>query len=274
VASLRPLLHGGGGPPSADDVARDTRAGAPLLLVAFAAWIAYLVRAPDPERLFWIAATLGLLASVPFVYGDAGFRGLAAAYPFLAAALAIGLQRRPPARAPMRTQRSLVRGAAALTIALLAVALVGPACARAVTRRPPPDLLRQADAGAVVMAPAESPTVVVSARPAGVSRVPRIERRDLLRMLAWAGLEPEQEAHLAGARPPFAVLSAYDYGGRREALLIAPVEMLREGSALLSVQVRAVAGSAFLEVVGWRRLDEPGAQRHEATPAPESEPEG
>jgi hypothetical protein len=220
-----------------------------------------------------MAATLGLLASVPFVYGDAGFRGLAAVYPLMAGALAIGLGRRAPL-AREETQRAIVRGAAALAVALLAIALAGPALARALTRRPSPGLLQQAEAGAVVLVPADSPAVIISARPAGAGRTPRIERRDLLRMLAWAGLEPQQEAHLAGARPPFAVLSAYDYAARRQRLLLAPVEVLREGGALLAVQVQAVPGSAFLDVVGWRRLGEAGAPRHDAAPTPEAEPEG
>ena len=100
----------------------------------------------------------------------------------------------------------------------------------------------------------------------------RVDRRDLTRMLEWAGLEPEQQAHIAQARTPYAVISAYDHAGRRQVLLLAPVEMLREGRAYLSVQAQAVPQSQLLEVVRWRRLDEPGVFRQRTAPA--AEPEG
>jgi len=272
VVTWRPLFDADGGPPSGEDLARDTRMAAPLLLAGALAWLAYLWRAPVQDRSFWLAAAAGLLCSVPFVYGDAGFRGLAPVYPFIAAALAVGLGRRPRREPGLNAQRRLVSGTAALAAGLLLLAVAGPAVARASARRPAPELLRQAEPGAVVIAPADATAVVVSGvRRAPFARVPRIERREFLRMLEWAGLEPGQRAHLEGARAPFALVSAYDYRGRRQALLVAPADLLREGGAFLSVQVQPAPGSQFVDVVAWRRLDEPWSARHGA--AAPAEPE-
>ncbi|HET8644356.1 MAG TPA: hypothetical protein VFO85_02630, partial [Vicinamibacteria bacterium] len=227
------------------------------------------------DRAFWLAAAAGLLASVPFVYGDAGFRGLASSYPFFAAALGLGLGLRERGAPAERTQRALAWPAAAITVALVVLGVAGPALARLFWPRPQPVLVRAAVPGTLVLAPARATSMVVSnvRRAAGTS-VPRIDRRDLARMLEWAGLEPEQQAHFARARTPFALMSAYDHAGRRQALLLAPLELLREGGAYLAVEVRAVEGSRFLEVVGWRRLDgsaPPQVMPPEPGPAPEPE---
>lgn len=273
VASLRPLFEGGTGPPTPPQVGRDVRAAAPLLLAGLLAWLAYLWRAPAEDRWLWIAVAVGLLASVPFVYGDAGFRGLAASYPLIATALGIGLGRRDRPPAVPRTQRALVASAGAVAVALLVLALAGPAVARLFWKRPGADLVRTADPGAIVMVPADSVSVVVTnLRRARGLELARVDRRDLTRMLEWAGLEPEQQAHIAQARTPYAVISAYDHAGRRQVLLLAPVEMLREGRAYLSVQAQPVPQSQLLEVVRWRRLDEPGVFRQRTAPA--AEPEG
>jgi hypothetical protein len=76
--------------------------------------------------------------------------------------------------------------------------------------------------------------------------VPRIERREFLRMLEWAALE-RRIAPAEAARTPFAVVSAFDYLGRRQALLPAPVEVMREGATFLSVQVQPAEGTPFAD---------------------------
>ena len=100
--------------------------------------------------------------------------------------------------------------------------------------------------------------------------MPRIERREFLRLLEWAALEVPHRAPLEAARTPFAVVSAYDYAARRQALLLAPVEMLRE-SVYVVVQSRPVEGSAFATVTSWRPWDAAAALPAAAAPA---EPEG
>jgi hypothetical protein len=115
---------------------RDRWLGRALLALAVLALALHLRRATTDERLFWLAAAAGIVLSAPVVYGDAGLRGLAASFPFLCALLAAGLgRRRPSRRAPGRdraTRRVLLAGAAVL----VAAALVGPAAAHAVARRP------------------------------------------------------------------------------------------------------------------------------------------
>jgi hypothetical protein len=167
-----------------------------------------------------------------------------------------------------------VLAAGALAAGLLATALVGPAIARPFAHRPPPHLLKAAEPGALVVAPLDSALVVVTnVRRAPFERVPRVERREFVRMLEWASLEPDQHAHLQRMRTPFAVLSAYDHAARRLALLVAPVEMLQEGRAFVGVRAQAVPGSQFLDVVSWRRLDDPSAERRGGRPTEvETEP--
>lgn len=269
VVTLRPVFAPSAGPPSVDEVTLDTRLGGPLLLIAAGAFAFFLVRAGAVDRWFWLAATAGLLASIPFVYGDAGFRGLAAAYPLIALALGLGWTQGRRVEPSAARQRRLVLASGAIAVSLLVVALVGPAVARAFAHRPDPVLMGAADPGAVVVAPADSAAVVVTnVRRAPFERVPRIERREFVRMLEWAGLEPEQQEHLESTRTPFAVLSAYDHLARRLALLVSPVEMLHEGDGFLSVQVQPVAGSQFVDVVEWRRLDQPWSQTRRTQPEP------
>ena len=240
-------------PPTDADAARTTALGWPLLVAGFLGFAWFLWRASPPERAFWLCAAGGLLASVPFVYGDAGFRGLAAAYPLLAAALGAGLGR---ARwtPPLPAQRAVARGAGGLAVALLLVALAGPGLARALTRRPasPP-----AAPGALVLRPADAVAVVVTGvRRAPLERVPRIERRDFTRLLEWAGLEPAQQAHLAAAATPFAAVAAYDHATRRVVLLLAPPEML-QAEGFVSVEARTVPDSRFAEVAAWAPATRP-----------------
>jgi hypothetical protein len=272
AVTLRGLVEGNLEPPTGEDYARDVRLGAPLLIVGALAWLAYLWRAAPVDRFFWLAATLGLLASVPLVYGDAGFRGLAPAYPFMAVALAIGFSRRDRPPPEPRWQQRLVVAPAVVLVALVALAVAGPALARTTAPRPSAAVLARAEPGALVLLPERATAVVVSSlRRDPFARVARIERREFLRLLEWAALEAPHRAPLEAARTPFAVVSAYDYAARKQALLLAPVEMLREPSVYVVAQSQPVEGSAFATVTSWRPWDAAGALP--AAPAP-AEPEG
>jgi len=62
----------------------------PLLLCALVG----LWRAPRAERAFWALGWIGVLASVPVIYGDGGIRVLAVTWPFAIVAAASALRRR------------------------------------------------------------------------------------------------------------------------------------------------------------------------------------
>jgi hypothetical protein len=212
------------------------------------ALVLYLWRARADVRLFWLAAAAGIVLSAPVVYGDAGLRGLAASFPFLCALLAVGFGgTRSALRAQGRertTRRVLLAGAAAL----VAAALVGPAAAHAVARRPraplfplPPDvrIVRVRPAPAVVVSSRERPELDVTVLP----------RRQYLRHV---GLANVAAAGFDRPDPPFAVVSAYDYVEKRQRVLVLPPEALG-ATPFLRVVVRPVAEDPnLLLVTDWR----------------------
>ncbi len=102
----------------------------PLLLLAALA----IPRAPRRERWFWISGWLGILLSVPVVFGDGGVRCLAASWPFmLAGAASILRRRRAPEPSggtePSTARRWLTAGTVA-ALAAPAMAIVVPVVAR------------------------------------------------------------------------------------------------------------------------------------------------
>jgi hypothetical protein len=260
--------------PSRSEVVGDLMVGLPVILAAALGFVGYLRRSRGRvEILFWGAVGLGIVLSVPFVYGDAGFRGLAAAYPFLAVALALGLSRAPRrpvlAGARLRAERlGLICGV--LALALVGTALVGPAVARAFAYRPAPHDLQSLVPGRhLVVSPAGSPAVVVThARPGTSATRSRIERGNFLRLLDLAGLDADHDAYLRGLRSPFVLVSTYDFVARRQQLIVGPVEILRQGRAFLKLEVSAAPVANFVEVVRWEALGRPA----EASPGPSSEP--
>jgi len=150
-------------------------------------------------------------------------------------------------------QRVLARGAGGLGVFSVALALVGPGVARAVVRAPAPDLSASGP-GRLVLRPRDAVAVVVTGvRRAPLERVSRIERRDFQRMLDWASLDTVEQAHLAGARTPLAVVAAYDHVSRSVVLLLAAPEML-QADGFVEADAQPTAGSHFLDVAAWRPL--------------------
>jgi hypothetical protein len=220
----------------------DRLARAAILLGALA-FLAALWRASHaPERAFWLAAAVGLLASVPFVYGDAGFRGLAVAYPFLAGALALGFARRrevaPSAIAA--SERLALSAIWAFAGLVLLASLAGPPLARSVWRRPAPELLQSLTAGQDLVVDVETtPMVVVSStRRDSLGHRPWLTREDYARLLAYAGFA--DDAHLESLAPPFAFCSTYDFVTRRQYVLIAPLSLARADHGFVRLRVEAL----------------------------------
>jgi hypothetical protein len=260
----------------------DLALGGPLLAGGVLAFASRMRRSrAREERLFWLAVGLGILLSVPFVYGDAGFRGLAAGYPFIALALAVGLGGRrdqwlvtPTGR--MRRRQEL-RVAAAFALALVAVAFVGPALAHAYAGRLQPHLPADLPAGRELVVRLEtSPTVLVTNfQREGLEGVPSADRGDFLRLLSQAGIEyqtVEEHGYLEQLRPPFALLSGYDFVSRRQKVMVAPPALLRERATFVKLWARPAGDSGFLlEVERWEPLRQPprvadverGAQGHQ-----------
>lgn len=229
--------------------ARDRWLGRALLGLALVALVLYLRRAPADERLFWLAAAAGIVASAPVVYADAGLRGLAGSFPFLCALIAVGLGPARPARlrATAGTASVLVLSAAALVLLL---ALAGPAAAHALARRPvvPPALA--SDERVVRVRPA--PAVVVSSRERPETDVTVLPRRQYLRHV---GLANVAASGFDRPDPPFAVVSAYDYAEKEQRVLVLPPEALAS-APVLRVTVRPVADDPnLLLVTGWRPLE-------------------
>ena len=250
-----------------EDAARNRIWGAPPILASLAAAVLLIARSRGGERSLWSLTAIGVLASVPFVYGDSGFRILAAAYPFLAVLLALGLAprgERPDGPERRQAERHLATRAAVVGSTLLALILAGPALARALS--PPPPAFDRASAAAgrvMVIAPAQAAAIVVSNAGAEDVDRPRLARRDFSRALETVPVGgPDYFERL---RPPFAILSAYDRVTARQQLLVAPVDLLRSPSRWLRVEVHPVPADPdarstgpgsddFFEVERWSAL--------------------
>jgi hypothetical protein len=201
----------------------------PLTLVTLAS-IFYLARRREPtQRLFWLAFVLAVLGSVPIVYGDAGFRGLATTYPFFGLALGLGLAtRRAAGLAGGRSDRPATALALGLPLCILAASLCVPGLLRPLWPRP------QASARAATVAGEDmvvdmriAPAVVVSHSPRkGLAGLPWLNPADYRRQLAFAGFV--DDAGIENLPPPFVVASVYDFVTQRQYVLIAPLDLLRQ----------------------------------------------
>jgi hypothetical protein len=222
--------------------------GVPLLFGAAAAAIVFVVR----DRRFrglWLAAALGILGSVPFVYGDAGFRALAAVYPILALFLGLGLgarRRSLAGPAAAATERLATRAALAIVLSILGASLTLPALAHRRWPRPQPELLVGAQPGRTMVVRLEdAPAVLVLRAPrAGLAQVPWMESGQMLALLELA--EFEDDAGLAERRPPFALASVYDCVTEKQYLLLGPVDLLRQrGYVRVDVELLGGKGRLF-----------------------------
>lgn len=240
-----------------DAIASDRWLGGALVIACAAAYLIALWRlGVTLESGFWLAAPLGAVLSAPFVFGDAGFRGLAVVYPFLAAAVGLGLAggRARASGAASAAEDRDVRAAVWAVGGLLLLTLAGPWPAHALSSRPSAPALRGLRPGldaVVELAPA--PKVLVSNRGETHPGVPTLRRLDFVRLLEQA--EFKDAADLYALRPPAALLSGFDFVAHRQRLLIAPPRLLRETTRFLRLRIEPVAGSDFFALVeDWQPL--------------------
>jgi hypothetical protein len=195
------------------------------------------------ERPFWAAAATGILCSVPFVYGDAGFRGLAASYPFFALFLALGFSPRRGSFHPERKEGLLIHAAAATTGGIVLLALLVPGIAHHLWPRPSADSRAGLRPGTTMLVDmARSPAVLVSRSPrANLADVPWIDERAYAELLELAAL-PE-DVGLSTLRLPFSLATVYDHVTRRAYLLAGPVDLLRQ-RGFVPIDVVAIGSTA------------------------------
>lgn len=242
---------------SREEVRADVLWGGPFLLAALLASVATVSRTlRGVDRSFWLAVFLGIVASVPFVYGDAGLRGLAASFPFIALGLSLGFggSGRTPLLGAVPGKKGVGIPAAGLGLSLVVVSIGGPAVAHRLAPRPEPGSLIAALPGeALVVSLGRAPAVLVTQSPrSGLGDLPQKDRREFLQLLEWAALPDEDRAVLEGLRPPFVLLSCYDFVTKRQLVAIAPVELLHQRVGFLRLRVRALGN--FVETLGWQAL--------------------
>jgi hypothetical protein len=220
--------------------------GLPLLLAAASASLLRIVRTKDHgERLFWIAAGGGILGSVPLVYGDAGFRGLAVAYPFFALFLALGLGRRRRALRSLAAEVPFIRAAVAMTVGIVLLALLVPGIAHGFWPQPGADQRAGLRPGVTMLVDiARSPAVLVSRSPrANLQGVPWIDERQYAEFLDLA--EAPRDTGLYALKLPFSLATVYDYVSRRAYLLAGPVDLLRQ-PGFVRVDVEAIGNTGAI----------------------------
>lgn len=244
--------------PSLEETTGDSWAGGALLLLALAGFLVHLRQAASrAEAGFWLLFGAGLLLSATVVYGEAGFRSLTPAAPFLAlaAAMAASAGRERRAGCDRRGDELLrLRVAGAATLALALLCLLGPYAARALHRGPTPQqaaaALAGAPEGAVATDLRRAPALIVVPFADGGERWPEVDY-DLMRFLLDVG-DFADERVLARQRAPFAVLSVYDIARQQQRLLVAPRALLREVSGPVTLQVEPLEGASDLAIVtGW-----------------------
>lgn len=230
--------------------ARDRWLGRALLALAAIGLALHLRRARGDERLFWLAVVLGITASAPVVYGDAGLRGLAASFPFLCALVATGFAVRRRT-VPHATDRATRRRLVAAAVALVAAALVGPAVARPLAARPRSPLFPlPPDVRIVRVRPA--PAVLVSNRERPELGLVTLPRRQYLRHV---GLANVAASGFDRPDPPFAIVSAYDYVERRQRVLVLPPDAVAAGPFVRVVVAPVADDPNLLLVSAWRSVD-------------------
>jgi len=223
--------------PERDEMVADKRATYPVLALAL---LGLAMRLASPigrrERGLWLAVSLGIVSSVPFVFGDAGFRGLAVAYPWIALAIAVGLAR-PHRIASTNTtlavEKQVLVFAGGAIAALLVLTTIGPVALRPLA--PAPDLQAHPGDQPVFMLE-HAPAVVVANRRVDAAGRDVIRRYEMLRWLDWAGAE--QLDLLRGEPLPLALISAYDYRENRLRVLVGSHRVLKSGSRSVSLELQ------------------------------------
>ena len=222
--------------------------GRVLLIVLCALSVVRAVR--GREALFWLAALGGTIASGAFVGNDNPVHGVAAVHPLIALAVALGLASSPPrlpeARRVAAPEVRTVRASLAFGLALALLALAGPAAARADWPTPTTAMLLGMQPGEdLVIAPQTSPAVAVGPGTLSFSRY-----RVLLEQSA-THMDVVQPA------PPFVILSAWDFVGRRQRVVYAPADVARaEGFVHLEVEEEKPAPNSqpVVRAGAWRVL--------------------
>jgi len=181
-----------------------------------------------------------MLASVPIVYGDASFRGLAVIYPFFGAALGLGLCPRRFVNAPAAasTERPGLWWSAALPVLILATSLAVPGIARSHWPRPEARALAALTPREDMVVDVQiAPAVVVSHSPRkGLARVPWLSPADYRRLLAFGGFV--DDAGIEDLPSPFVVMSVYDFVTQQQYVLTGSLDLLRQSQRFLRLKVR------------------------------------
>lgn len=194
-----------------------------IVLVIFA--LVALVRHDRAVTVLWMAASLGIFASIPFIYGAGSWKVLASSYPAIMAfpALACASPRR--SRERIRPVPSQSIDAATVTGLIAFAALLGPR----LLHQPPPTawtapieanqsvIHRSAFGGAVACAPRDTLLPV------------RMHRLDPPQCRALLALTPNRDSDvLRGMDDPYVVFWAHDLGPHQRiaTLYIAPPETL------------------------------------------------
>jgi hypothetical protein len=219
----------------------DTLLSAPLLLFALASAALAVPRRRPPERRLWLFLLLGLLASAPFVYGDAGLRGLLVALPLLACLLALGLASR--SRPTLRSERWLPASGLGFALGMTALVLATPPMLRQPQALPPG--LDPAAEALLDLRLGSAVRVVAAAQAAAAGSLPM---PDYQRRLGYARLSDDK---VWRRRPPFLLVSALDRASGTQRVTFAPPDFLDAAAPLRRARLRPLRPSS--------RDDAPGA---------------
>ncbi|HEV8254049.1 MAG TPA: hypothetical protein VGQ78_04795 [Vicinamibacteria bacterium] len=245
--------------PEDADIWRDRWVGGAVVVLAAAGFAVWMARVRTTlDFAFWIAVLAGTATSAALIFGDAGFRGLAAVYPFLAAALAIGVRlgrrRGPTGPATVEEEGRDVRSAAVAGCAMLALTVGGPAVAHALAPRPPAlDRTRLAPDQVAVIDPRTAPRVLVTSRGHTHPGIATLNRSDFIRLARVAAFGDADE--IASLRPPVVLLSAFDFVAGRQRLIVAPQSLLRSTAPFVKLAIQPLGESRyFVEAMDWSPL--------------------
>ncbi len=207
---------------------------APLLVLAAASAALALRRRRRHEGRLWLALLLGLVASAPFVYGDAGLRGLLVGLPLLASLLALGLASRVRPATTRSEARLPVLGLG-LALAMTAIAFLAPP----LLRRPQPTTSGLDPARDALLDLSLGSAVRVA--PSGAAAAGSLALRDYQRRLGYARL-PGGQIWLR--RPPFVLASALDYVSGTQKVVFAPADFLDPPTPLRRTRLRPLRSQA------------------------------